>query len=214
MNKQELKEKFVELVQSILPNFKDKFTDAKLADGTLVTYEAEEIAVGVLVMVVDTNGAKMPLPVGSYVMEDGTTFDIVDELGSADNVVKAPEAPEAEETPAMPPAAQSTEQAAAPVVPAAAKSIIESTVKETRFTADEKAELELAFEVEKEKLSKEVEELKTKLAKQEETVKAMMTLVEGMGNEPSTPSTETQKNVFKKPTIKELRESFKKQVGN
>ena len=209
MTKGELKEKFVELVQSILPNFKDKFTDAKLADGTIISYDADAITVGVIVSIVDTTGAKMPLPKGSYVLEDGTTFDIVDDMGSADNVVAVPEAPEAEAPAEAPMPTMQNDVPATPQATAQAKSIIESVVKETRFEADIKAEMELEFSVEKEKFAKETEELKVKLSKQDETIKAMMTLVEQMGNEPSAKPTEPVKNKF---SIAEQRKSWKEDI--
>jgi hypothetical protein len=74
------------------------FVDAKLNDGvTIVRYDADVLATGVVVSILDETGAALPLPVGDYILEDGTTFTVVDDLGTIDNVVLAPEKEEGEE---------------------------------------------------------------------------------------------------------------------
>jgi hypothetical protein len=74
------------------------FVDAKLNDGvTIVRYDADVLTTGVVVSILDETGAALPLPAGDYILEDGTTFTVVDDLGTIDNVVLAPEKEEGEE---------------------------------------------------------------------------------------------------------------------
>lgn len=75
-----------------------KFKDEKLVDGmTIISYDAEQLAQGVVVFLLDEAGQKLPLPVGDYTTESGSTFTVVDETGAIDNVVVAPEKEEGEE---------------------------------------------------------------------------------------------------------------------
>jgi hypothetical protein len=220
--KDELKAFASKMLNKYFPT-KEKFMDAKLADGTLVSYDAEMLATGVIVYLIDTNGSKLPMPKGSYVMEDGTTFEIVDDLGTADNVVVGPEQPETPEaTPVMP-----EEQAAAPQARTSATgepiptSVVETRTKETKFS---KEEIDLEFEVYEEKFnkavekleaeklefSKQVEEYKAKVDANEEMVKEVFELIKKIADleesKPVVPATETKKNVF---NAKEWRQEFK-----
>ena len=52
---------------------------AKLTDGTIIVSEADALAAGVSVMVLAEDGTTMPLPVGEYETEDGTSFSVVEE---------------------------------------------------------------------------------------------------------------------------------------
>lgn len=49
---------------------------AKLADGTIITSEADEMAVGVLVNILSEDGEQTPVPEGTYELEDGTKFTV------------------------------------------------------------------------------------------------------------------------------------------
>lgn len=72
-----------------------KFIDEKLQDGTtIISYDADQLATGVVVNILDSTGQRLPLPTGEYVTQNGDTFTVVDELGTIDNVVLAAE-PEA-----------------------------------------------------------------------------------------------------------------------
>ena len=67
---------------------------AKLADGTIITSEADEMAVGVLVNILSEDGEQTPLPEGTYELEDGTKFavdaeGIVTEIAEAEAEVDA-----------------------------------------------------------------------------------------------------------------------------
>lgn len=229
MEKQTLLNEIKDFAKGIVTKYfpeKEKFSkNAKLADGTLISYDAEQLATGVVAYVVDTTGKEMPMPKGSYVLEDGTTFDVVDDMGTVDNVVAAPEQPEPADAPMMPQAtpAAPTAQSAAPQ--AAPKAIVESTVKETRFS---KEELELEREVYEEKFNKaiekveaeklefakQVDELKAKAEKNEVLITEMFELIKKIaeyeGKKPEVAATETRSNTF---NIKEWRQAFKEDLN-
>lgn len=63
----------------------------KLADGTIIVSEAEELAAGVVINILSEDGVQTPLPEGSYTTEAGVEFTV-----DADGVVL--EVAEAEET--------------------------------------------------------------------------------------------------------------------
>ena len=207
-NKDEVILALKNLAKAIIPSKEDvvvieeKFMDAKLVDGTIVRYDAEVIATGVIVSVVDEAGMVLPLPLGSYALEDGTTFDVVDASGVADNVVLA----EAEVVAPEMPEEMENEIPVAPVAEAKAKTIIESTVKESRFKKDEKMEsIKLEF-------ASELKTVNEKLEAQDKMIKEMFALIEMLGNEDAAKATETKVNVFKKKTAKELQVSFRTQL--
>ena len=63
----------------------------RLADGTIIVSEAEELAAGVVINILSEDGVQTPLPEGSYTTEAGVEFTV-----DADGVVL--EVAEAEET--------------------------------------------------------------------------------------------------------------------
>ncbi len=63
----------------------------KLADGTIIVSEADELAAGVVINILSEDGVQTPLPEGSYTTEAGVEFTV-----DADGVVT--EVAEAEET--------------------------------------------------------------------------------------------------------------------
>lgn len=65
--------------------------EGKLKDGTIVVSEADALAEGVSVMVMTEDGTTIPVPVGSYELEDGATFVVEEEgiiasMGEAEEV--------------------------------------------------------------------------------------------------------------------------------
>jgi len=156
-----------------------KFKDQKLEDGvTIISYDAEELAVGVVVFLLDEAGQRLPLPMGDYVTEDGDTFSVVDENGTIDNVVVAPEVEEVKEAE---PAEVVAPMAEAPKAPAAApKRVIKSQVEEHVFNAF-KAEI-LA----------EVEKLKEQLNKASNINKEMFNVVSKIADAPVSVPTESK----------------------
>tara|TARA_R100001443_G_scaffold45510_1_gene58469 strand:- start:3758 stop:4465 length:708 start_codon:yes stop_codon:yes gene_type:complete len=52
---------------------------AKLIDGTIIVSSADVLAEGSDISILAEDGTTMPLPAGSYEVEDGTTFEVVDE---------------------------------------------------------------------------------------------------------------------------------------
>lgn len=112
----------------------------KLADGVTVI-EAELFEVGQPVFVI-TEDAQIALPIGEYVLEDERVLvvleeGVIGEIKEQEAEVEEEEAPVAEVSPEA--------EMAAPQAPTA-KKVIESIVKETQFSSDEKdakiAELE------------------------------------------------------------------------
>jgi chromosome segregation ATPase len=160
-------------------------------------------------LVVDESGQTQPLPMGDYVLEDGTTFEIVDEEGRADNVVLA-EAPEEGEQPAAT-GADMDKEATTQV----AKKVIESTVKESHFNEEEMKEINEKFEA----LNKKIEALeseKAEFAKAKESAKVELEefkkanaelvgktdeaikLIESFAKAPAAKPTERKQGGFKK----------------
>ena len=68
----------------------------KLADGTIVVSEADELAAGVLLNILSEDGVQTPLPEGNYSLESGVTFS-VDAEGIVTEVNEAEESEEVEE---------------------------------------------------------------------------------------------------------------------
>lgn len=190
-----------------------KFTDAKLQDGTtIIRYDAEELEPGVIVSLVDPSGV-LPLPKGDYVLEDGTTFSIVDDMGTADNVTEPTETQATEGTePAMETPAPATPAAPAPVKQGATdkapKRVIKSQVEEHVFNAfkDEVnatiAELKSTIEA----LQNENKELKENFSKTSEISKQMFSIVEQISEEPASAPTE---KVSEKFSASEHKKNFK-----
>ena len=230
--KEQIIAKLKEVAKIALGTEELKFTDAKTIDGVIIRYEEDELATGVIVSVVDEAGAVLIAPIGSYALEDGTTFDVVDDLGTADNIVTAEENPEVteenmEET--------NVPAASAPAVEQTAKSIVETVSKETRFEEEVEAEVETPVEVVAE-VTEEVAEpivaeetfatqkisfeaqIKEVEDKFEAKLKELFTIIESMGTEEEVKTPTTKKDVFKhndtsKERAKRLKESFDIQIG-
>ena len=68
----------------------------KLADGTIIVSEADELAAGVVLNILSEDGVQTPLPEGNYTTESGVAFS-VDASGVVLEVAEATEETEAEE---------------------------------------------------------------------------------------------------------------------
>ena len=121
-----------------------KLEAMKLDNGTML--EAASFEAGQDVMII-TDDARVPLPVGEYTLEDGRVLVVTEEgvIGEIKEAAPAEEAPVAE--PEM------AQDAPAPQASAQAKKVIESVTKETVFSAEDY-----------EALKAENESLKTQLA--------------------------------------------------
>lgn len=192
-----------------------KFTDAKLQDGTtIIRYDGEYIEQGMQVFLVDPTGV-LPLPKGDYVLENGTTFSIVDDNGTADNVVEAPEttatepAEDANPEAAMPPAAPAPVKQGTDKAP---KRVIKSQVEEHVFNAfKEETEKTLAALNEKfEALEKENKELTEKFSKATELNKELFSVVKQISDEPATAPTE---KVSEKFSVSDYKKSYKEDLA-
>jgi len=120
-------------------------------DDNITVIEAESFEAGNEVVVVTEDEQKIPLPVGSYNLEDGRVLVVAEEGIIAEVKEKEEEAPEVEEEIEVPAEEEATKEEEMSNEPAQTiKKTIESVVKETFF-----AEMEA--------LKKENEELKAKL---------------------------------------------------
>jgi len=120
-------------------------------DDNITVIEAESFEAGNEVVVVTEDEQKIPLPVGSYNLEDGRVLVVAEEGNIAEVKEKEEEAPEVEEEIEVPAEEEATKEEEMSNEPAQTiKKTIESVVKETFF-----AEMEA--------LKKENEELKAKL---------------------------------------------------
>ena len=231
MKKEEFKDSVkdfaVKTLAKFFPKEEIKLAEELLDDAvTVISYDAEVLATGVMVSVVDTQGTLMPMPAGSYTTEGGTTFDVVDDMGTADNVVLA-EAPEAEAPSEVAPAAPE-EQASAPAAATApVKRLVETVIKESNFKDIEKevvaevvAEVkevveevvEVEMSAEKVAFEKEVAELKAKADKQEAIILELKKALEFISAEPKVEPVETKRNSFKRIDAKAQRIAFKEDL--
>lgn len=172
-----------------------KFTDEKLNDGTtIISYDAPELATGVIVMLMPD---MLPLPAGDYTTEAGDTFTVVDELGTIDNVILAPE-PEAnpEEVPAAPAPAPTAQEATPTTAP---KRVIKSQVTEHVFSLETETDI---FEVDLSPMFSAIVKENTEL---KELNSQMFAIVKQLADEPSATPTETKKAF----NVSEFRKSFK-----
>lgn len=120
-------------------------------DDNITVIEAESFEAGMEVVVVTEDEQKIPLPVGSYNLEDGRVLVVAEEGIIAEVKEKEEEAPEVEVEVEVPTEEEATKEEEMSVEPTQTiKKTIESVVKETFF-----AEMEA--------LKKENEELKAKL---------------------------------------------------
>ena len=76
--------------------------EAKLADGTIVVSEADELAEGVVLNILSEDGEQTPMPEGTYSLEDGTEFStdengVVLEVSAKEEEVEQEEEVEMEE---------------------------------------------------------------------------------------------------------------------
>ena len=69
---------------------------AKLEDGTIIVSSADALEAGVDISIMTEDGSTMPLPPGSYMTEDGTSFTVETE-GTVKSVGEEEESPEEEE---------------------------------------------------------------------------------------------------------------------
>jgi regulator of replication initiation timing len=70
---------------------------AKLTDGTIIVSSADDLVAGVDVSILAEDGTTMPLPVGNYEVEDGTSFTVEEEGIVAEIAVVEEEEAEKEE---------------------------------------------------------------------------------------------------------------------
>lgn len=138
-----------------------KFGEAMLKDGSAkVVWNGESLAQGVEVMI-ETPDGLLPAPDGVHELEDGTMIEVA---GGVVSAVKTVEETETPDTPAAAPVAPVAEQSA-PESSQVAKTVIESTVKETRFSKEDAEELFMA--------KSEKEQYDAKFNEQSATIEAL-----------------------------------------
>jgi len=141
-----------------------KLEQMKLVDG-VTTIEFDILEAGQSIMIVNEED-RVPLPIGEYELQDGQILKVLEdgvigEIGAKQEEVEQPEQPEVEEEVEM------------EVEKPTAKKVVESTVKETHFSKEEKENLEKEIEelkakiTELSKVEEEVEEVKVELSEEE-----------------------------------------------
>lgn len=213
MDKEKFKKALQDMKESVFGK-EMKFKDAKLKDGTIISYEAEMPAIGVPVMAVTEQG-KLPLPDGDYEMEDGTLFKCV--AGVISEITPVEAAAEGGEQPPTAPAAG--EMSDPSKTTAAAKAIVESIIKETRFAEivkeieAEKEELKTAkenFTSQKDTSEKEIKELKERLETLTTQFAKAVELIEQIGGEASDiPAEGKPRPTTKRKSLKDLQAEFR-----
>jgi len=145
---------------------------AKLTDGTIVVSEAEALAEGIAISILAEDGSQMPLPVGVYELEDGTTFEVTEEgivasIGETEEEVVEEEV-EATEEERQPKKIKETKEvefdkvAFIDEVKAVVDELVAKTTSDIEKLQSEIDELKEAngnLETEKEELSSQVEKL-------------------------------------------------------
>jgi len=170
---------------------KEKFMDAKLADGTtIIRYDAEGISIGLPILVVTDTGA-IAIPDGDFTTENGDKFTTSGGIVTA--YVEAPEPIEPVEPvePVEPTVGQSMTEAQA-------KSIIESVIKESHFVREDfvinkinesieskNKEVTEGFVTQKTNSEKEISELKLKCESLDFKFKKAIELIEKIAELPS-----------------------------
>jgi hypothetical protein len=159
-------------IQTLL-NTRVELEDRKLDNGTVIS--ADEFAEGQPVFIV-TEDERIPMPIGEYMMEDGSML-VVEEEGVIAAIKAADEAEEEEEV--VEEEATVEEEMSEVKEP---KKVVESTVVETHFSDEQKSELVEAILSSVnpliEELQNKVSELEAKLSVEEVEVKAEEEVVE------------------------------------
>lgn len=169
-----VKEMLSKLKEKFFTETELKFTDAKLKDGTIVSWDGDNLEAGVPLFVIDESGQRLPAPDMEYVLEDGTAITVMNGVVSEIKPNAAPsEEPKATEEMAEPNAT-----AAPAPAPVDVKSIVESVIKETRFVNEDYEGKFVAIE-------KENTELKDKVNQLTEMLKETFAVVEKIASQPS-----------------------------
>ena len=141
-----------------------KLEQMMLVDG-VTTIEFDILEAGQSIMIVNEED-RVPLPIGEYELQDGQILKVLEdgiigEIGAKQEEVEQPEQPEVEEEVEM------------EIEKPTAKKVVESTVKETHFSKEEKENLEKEIEelkakiTELSKVEEKVEEVKVELSEEE-----------------------------------------------
>ena len=171
---------------------------AKLTDGTIIVSEAEALAEGISISILAEDGSQMPLPVGVYELEDGTTFEVVEE----GIVASIGETEETEEEEVVEEEVEATEEERQP------KKIKETTEVEfdkVAFIDEVKAvvdELVAKTTSDIEELKSEINELKEANGNLETEKEELSSQIEKLSKEPADKPVKTSKfNEPKKETL-------------
>lgn len=196
-----------------------KFAQAKLQDGTVITYEGETPLPNMPVFVMDEKGNQTPLIDGTHVMEDGSMLIV--KGGVIAEVQGKPEDPNATQNPNPNPGENMADDK--PIAGGQAKTVIESIVKESRFEIEKefgekleavKAEFKKEIETQKAEASKLTEEKKAmeeKFSKQEKAIGDLVAMLEEFAKQPATESAKKkEKKDEDEKTLEQKAEEFRK----
>ena len=179
--------------------------EAKLADGTIIVSEADELAEGVVLNILSEDGEQTPMPAGTYSLEDGTEFTTDD-----NGVVTEVSAQEEEEVEQE----EETEE-----VEMEEEAIEETTTEDTMLEEVGNVVRELLENVTSElnTIKAELDELRGEnLAKDENIVDLQTENVElskqvnDLGAEPSAEPVKARKFASNKPKVELSRADYKK----
>ena len=177
---------------------------SKTEDGTIIVSESDTLEVGVDISVLTEDGTTIPLPVGLYVMEDGTKVK-VEEEGKVAEIMEGEEDAEVEEVAAKSEADEAYERAEFEDNPDATEE------EELKHKPNHKYE---EIEERMTKLEKAVEELVNEFGKDKEEMSEETTeeVVEPRSDSPKTVTTKTTEVVefSAEDEIKKLKEENEK----
>jgi hypothetical protein len=190
---------FKKALKGIVEKFstpKAKFMQDTLTDGTIITYDGEQPMVNMPVFALDQSGNQIPLADGVYtIADDGVVLTVA---GGVITDVAGTEAVAVDNTDGSSDPIKPQQNMANPVTQP--KAVIESIVKESRFS-EEVLEKEFkalkdsieAIKKENEEVKKANAELTEKFSKSDALNKEMFALVEKMADAPAAEPVTTKK---------------------
>ena len=177
-----------------------KLMEAKLKDGVTVIEADPDFEVGATVMVMTEDGQAIPVPVSgegeAYELEDGRTFSVVEE-GIIAEVKEAGTEEEEEVTEEVEEEVEASEDAPLP------KAIIESIVKETKFSKQDSLI---------EALTAEITELKSQLEESNKVEEVELSDIKAIAHNPE-PQNEVKLHTYGNKGTKGVKDSVMSKIA-
>ena len=180
-----------------------KLMEAKLKDGVTVIEADPDFEVGATVMVMTEDGQAIPVPVSgegeAYELEDGRTFSVVEE-GIIAEIKEAGTEEEEEVTEEVEEEVEEVEASEETPLP---KAIIESIVKETKFSKQDSLI---------EALTAEITELKSKLEESNKVEEVELSDIKPIAHNPE-PQKEVKLHTYGNKGTKGVRDSVMSKIA-